>query len=498
MHRVAIISGIRTPSAPKILDHFSENLTEIQKRSETRRLMTNVNLQSLLTRRESERKGNLHTSDLRKVLTNEKPQKERLCLSQNIKMQESAALDLPNLASAQLGAQIVFATDEWFSQAPNMLQDSRAKFDENTFTEYGKEMDGWECRRRRTEGNDWAVVKLGMPGIIDTIEVDTLWFTGNFSPQCSVYGAYYDSNSEPAEIQQSIDERAAAVAARGEKSADGRTGLCATEREWELVGRLHTESWSELVPLSRLGAGYEETSRTFFKINSTEKISHLRLNMGPDGGIARIRVYGTVSRPAQMSSNNVIDLAYITNGGLAIGCSNMHYGHPRNLTMPGRGLVMGDGWETARQPKRPPVYEKGSDGLMLLPGNDWAVLQLGMPGILTAVDVDTNHYKGNYPESCFIEGCELYPPAGTSLEELKQLLLQEEGRGGPSWFPILSRSRLTSSAIHSFGLASAGGSSSSAYTGATVTHVRITIYPDGGVQRLRVWGRPAGQGQSRL
>ncbi len=96
-------------------------------------------------------------------------------------MQESrAALDLPNLASAQLGTQIVFATDEWFSEAPNMLQDSPPRFDENAYTEYGKEMDGWECRRRRTEGNDWAVIKLGLSGFVDTIEVDTRWFTGNF------------------------------------------------------------------------------------------------------------------------------------------------------------------------------------------------------------------------------------------------------------------------------------------------------------------------------
>ena len=406
---------------------------------------------------------------------------------------EDAALDLPNLASEGLGAKIVFATDEWFSQAPNMLQDSTAKFDENTFTEYGKEMDGWECRRRRTEGNDWAIVKLGVPGVIDTIEVDTLWFTGNFSPQCSIYATYYASNSEPAEVQQCIDERAAAVAARGEKGlTDGRTGLCATEREIELVSRLGSDRWNVLVPLTPLGAGYVETSRTFFKIANADKVSHLRLNMGPDGGIARLRVYGMVSRPAQVASTGVVDLAYITNGGLAIGCSNMHYGHPRNLTNPGRGLVMGDGWETARQPLRPPVYEKGADGLMVLPVSDWAVLQLGTPGILTSVDVDTNHYKGNYPESCLLEGCELYPPAGTSLDELKKIVLQE-GSSGPNWFPILSRSRLTSSAIHSFPL-----DAQAAYSGATVTHVKITIYPDGGVQRLRVWGRPAGQGQSRL
>ncbi len=320
----------------------------------------------------------------------------------------------------------------------------------------------------------------------------------------SIYGAYFDpaTDSEPLEIQLSIDERAAAVAARGEKAKDGRMGLCASPREWELVEKLHSERWDVLVPLTRLGAGYADTSKTFFKVAYTGKVSHLRVNMGPDGGIARVRVYGIVGRtalPGNVPNAHPIDLAYISNGGLAIGCSNMHYGHPRNLTLPGRGRVMGDGWETARQPKRPPVYEKGVDGLMVLPGCDWAIVQLGMPGIITSIDVDTNHYKGNYPESCLIEGCEVHVPAGTSLEQQRQLICPSEASAGdgagPAWFPILSRTRLTSSAIHSFQLSALAGN---AYGGRTVTHVRLTIYPDGGVQRLRVWGRPAGQGQSRL
>ena len=414
-------------------------------------------------------------------------------------MSDSASSDLPNLASAGLGTKIIYATDEWFSECPNLIKDSPALFDENTFTEYGKEMDGWECRRRRTEGNDWAIMRLGLPGIVDTIEVDTVHFTGNFSPQCSIYGIYYEPSQEPAECDMLIQERAAAVEARGELSKDGRMGLCASEKENALVRALASESWDVLVPLTPLAGGYVGKSKVFFKLAQPKRITHLRLNMGPDGGIARMKVYGVVSRPpgtyttptSGEGASGSIDLAYIENGGIALGCSNSHYGHPRNLTNPGRGLVMGDGWETARQPRRPPVYERGADGLMVLPGCDWAVLQLGVPGTVQRLDVDTNHYKGNYPESCLVEGCDINRySGGKSQSELKSLLCKDINDPTVEWFPLLTRSRLSSSASHIFDL-------TSDVTNRPVTHIKITIYPDGGVQRLRVYGRPAAE-HSRL
>jgi allantoicase len=394
--------------------------------------------------------------------------------------------DLPNLASSQLGTEIVFASDEWFAEAPNMLQDAPAVFDENTFTEYGKEMDGWESRRRRTEGHDWCIIQLGTPGFIDAIEIDTLWFTGNFSPKSSVTATYFDPDQMPQAIADLKRIRAEVIEGRGEKSAHGRQGTCATQEEMALALSLQSHNWTELIPLQPLGAGYPETSRNLFKINAKGKrFNFIRLNQGPDGGIARLRVYGRISiSPDRLPRNKEIDLASVNVGGLALGASNAHYGHARNLCNPGRGKVMGDGWETARQPKRPPAYERGDDGLMLLPGFDWAVLQLGVPGVIKRVEVDTHLYKGNYPESCLIEGC--YQPGGKSKD-----LALDDNKPEMGWQTILPRSRLRAHEIHRFDI---GGLANNV----PFTHVKITIYPDGGVQRLRVYGYPAAAPSPKL
>lgn len=255
-----------------------------------------------------------------------------------------------------------------------MIKDDEAVWKQDDYTPFGKWMDGWESRRRRTEGHDWALIQLGIPGIIRAIEVDTAFFTGNFSPVTSIYGIEHLNHATVA-VDRLLAIRKETAEARPEF---GRMGLKASDEECELVKELKSESWTELVPQSPLGAGYEATRKTVFNVSHNGPISVLRLNMGPDGGIARIRVFGeVVIQPERIPFNRDVDLVAIENGGMAVSCSNKHYGHIRNLIAPGRGNCMGDGWETARQPKRPPVYQKGTDGLMVLPGYDWAVLQLG-------------------------------------------------------------------------------------------------------------------------
>ena len=412
--------------------------------------------------------------------------------------------ELPNLASAQLGSKIVFATDEWFAAADNMLQDGPAVWKADLYTDYGKWMDGWESRRRRTEGHDWCLVKLGLPASrVVAIEFDTAFFTGNFSPKVSVQGVYFEH--EPPSLIELAELRESIAAER----PDGRMGLAASQQEVALASAAGSEAWPLLVPLQPLGAGYEDTRRTVFKLvlpegssggGSGGRVSHLRVNMGPDGGIARLRVYGQVFvHPSRIPRDADIDLAAVEVGGRALACSNAHYGHPRNLVAPGRGTCMGDGWETARQPLRPPCYERGADGLMVLPGFDWALLQLGIPGRIASVAVDTHFYRGNYPESCLLEACCAAPDS--SVEELQA--------AAADWQVLLPRTRLGPSATHVFTLdgaaaAAAGGdgsSSASASASASllrplgaVTHVRLTIYPDGGVMRLRLNGRPSGGG----
>ena len=410
--------------------------------------------------------------------------------------------ELANLSSAQLGSEIVFATDEWFAAADNMLQDGPAVWKADVYSDYGKWMDGWECRRRRTEGHDWCLVKLGVPASrVLFIEVDTAFFTGNFSPQVSVQGCFFEDESKALLDLGALRKSIAAG------RPDGRMGLAASPEEAALAASLGTDSWPMIVPLTPLGAGYEETRRTIFRIDDSagyggRKMSHLRINMGPDGGIARLRVYGEVYvHPSRIPRDADIDLAAVEVGGRAMGCSDAHYGHPRNLIAPGRGTCMGDGWETARQPKRPPVYKRGADGLMVLPGCDWAILKLGLLGAVSSIEVDTNFYKGNYPESCLIEGC--YLPDATA-EELQSLAPQSGGEWKvlPSpnpnrgeWKVLLARTRLGPSSLHRFVPEAAGGGVLSV---GVLSHVRLTIYPDGGVMRLRLYGRGKAGELSRL
>lgn len=384
--------------------------------------------------------------------------------------------DLPNLASAMLGTRIVFATDEWFAAAENMIKDDDAVWKQDLYTTYGKWMDGWETRRRRTEGHDWCIVQLGLPGLIRAIEVDTAFFTGNFSPKVSIHGASARS-ANASTVENLVRLRLSSVEGR----EDARMGLCASPAEWEGVAGLQSDSWPVLVPLSPLGAGYEETRRTLFEVRHNEPIHFLRINMGPDGGIARIRVYGEVVVDPERLPSADIDLAAVEHGGIAIACSNRHYGHPRNLIAPGRGNCMGDGWETARQPARPPVYVKGEDGLMVLPGCDWAILRLGITGVITSLEVDTHFYKGNYPESCLVEAC-LAPRDDATAKAMSTV----EGQAKFQWSTLLPRTRMTSDAQHFF-----SASDGTLQSLGTVSYLRVTSYPDGGIMRIRARGRRA-------
>jgi allantoicase len=393
--------------------------------------------------------------------------------------------DLPNLASPLLGSQILFATDEWFAAAENMIKDEDAVWKQDEYTTFGKWMDGWETRRRRTEGHDWCVVQLGIPGIIRAIEVDTAFFTGNFSPKVSILGALHLSDNSAADALRR--SRRDSVAGQPEI---GRMGMKASDAEWTEVQKLQSESWPVLVELTPLGAGYEDTRKNLFQIPPGHgPIQYLRINMGPDGGIARVRVYGeVVVQPERIPADRDIDLAAVEHGGMAIACSNKHYGHPRNLIAPGRGNCMGDGWETARQPRRPAVYQKGADGLMVLPGCDWSVLKLGVPGNISQIEVDTHFYKGNYPESCTIEGCLIARPGSEDeASAIERDLMDESQHDRFGWRTLLPRTRLGPDARHFFDFAS------HLQEVGVVSHVKVTMFPDGGIMRLRILGRKAGE-----
>jgi allantoicase len=327
--------------------------------------------------------------------------------------------ELVDLASERLGGAAIVANDEFFAPKENLLKTSAPVFIEGKYTDLGKWMDGWETRRKRgpnLEGSfDWCVVRLGLPGVIRGVVVDTSYFRGNFPSHCSIDACAID----------------------GRPDVDFLAGDAA--------------EWIEILPKSEL----QGDARNQFAIRHAGRVTHLRLKIYPDGGVARLRVYGEVvpdwARLIRRASE--IDLAAVENGGLVVAASDMFFGHRHNLIMPGRALNMSDGWETKRR--------RG-------PGYDWCVVRLGRRGVVKRVEVDTSWFKGNFPESCSIEACDA---GGVETDDFSRL----------SWRELLPRTKLHAHTRHFFEdeIISVG----------PATHVRFNIFPDGGVSRLRVFGR---------
>jgi allantoicase len=333
---------------------------------------------------------------------------------QHLPGQLAAPAGLVDLASARVGGAAVLANDEFFAEKENLLKPGRGIFVPDKYTERGKWMDGWETRRRRTPGNDWCVVQLGLRGLIKQVDIDTNHFLGNHPPFASL-----DALCMPA----GFPNKTAAVEAL---------------------------SWSPILIKSPLNPG----SQNLFAITHDQTCTHVRLNIFPDGGVARLRVYGVVVPDwSRVKPGELVDLAAVENGGVPLACSDMFFSSMNNLIMPGRAKNMGDGWETKRR--------RG-------PGHDWIILQLGKPGTARRVEIDTNHFKGNFPDMCSIEGC---AAPGAATDELT------------GWREILPKTKLRADTRHFFEreLSSIDN----------CTHVRLNIYPDGGVSRLRVWAAPA-------
>jgi len=319
-------------------------------------------------------------------------------------------LDLPDLALDEVGGAALSCNDEFFAEKENLLKPHAAEWKDHVYTDRGKWMDGWETRRRREPGYDWCVVRLGMPGVIHGVVIDTAWFRGNYPAEASLEGC---------ELDDPLDLRA-----------------------------LATATWTELLPTSALAGD----SKNRFAIAHRGRITHLRLNIFPDGGVARLRVHGVVTpRPAQLAGT--IDLAALENGGWVESCSDMFFGSRNNLIKPDRSRTMADGWETRRR--------RG-------PGHDWALVRLAGAGVIDRLEIDTSHFKGNAPGRCLVEG-----RAADRPDDWRTILAT----------PLQPHTR------HRFAdeLRRVG----------VVSHLRLSVFPDGGVARMRAWGelvaaRPAG------
>ena len=327
-----------------------------------------------------------------------------------------APAGLIDLAAERVGGQALHTSDEFFAEKENLLKPGRGIFIPDKFTDRGKWMDGWESRRKRTPGHDWCIIRLGLSGIVKTVDIDTNHFLGNHPPFASIDGACVDSAA----------------------SAD------------ELAN--NASLWTEMLPKSPLNPG----SQNVFEIDDTKRWTHLRLNIYPDGGVARLRVYGTVIPDwNKYKPNELIDLAAVENGGAVLIQSDMFFGSALNILMPGTAANMGDGWETKRR--------RG-------PGYDWAIVKLGRAGIIKTIEVDTKHFKGNNPDECSIEWC--YSPIGANVESLTS--------PAANWSTLLQRAKLQPDTKHVF--------EKELNNNVACTHLRLNIYPDGGVSRFRVWG----------
>ena len=319
--------------------------------------------------------------------------------------------ELPDLASERLGGAVLAASDEFFAPMDALLKPGAAEWREGEYTERGKWMDGWETRRHNPD-HDWCIVRLGAPGTVRGVVVDTSFFRGNFPGHCSL-----DACSVP-----------------GTPSA----------RE------LASAAWTEILPKSALQGDH----RNRFDVAHDSVATHLRLRIYPDGGVARLRVHGEVApRWTRFArAGGEVDLAALENGGWVVSCSDMFFGHRQNLILPGRSLFMGDGWETRRR--------RG-------PGHDWSIVRLAAPGTLHRIELDTDHFKGNAPERCTLEALHLPGADAAALE-------------GAAWTPLLADTPLRPHARHRF--------EDEVLPAGVATHVRLRVFPDGGVARLRLFG----------
>ena len=323
--------------------------------------------------------------------------------------------DLIDLASERLGGIAIEANDEFFASKDRLTHFDPPVWREGEYTDRGKWMDGWETRRRRdvlpgepgfNVAHDWCVVRLGTRGVIRGVDVETTHFKGNYPESCAVDACVLPGVPTSEEIEQTMWHGA-------------------VERS-QLIGDSHNIFQVAGVPAT-----------------------HVRLRIFPDGGVARLRVYGDVVPDWDaLRRQGELDLAAVLNGGRVIDCSDMFFGSRNNLIMPGHPRSMAEGWETKRRRTL---------------GHDWTIVRLGAPGTIARIEIDTRHFKGNAPAACGLD-------ASTSDT-------------AAAWTELLPRTLLKPDRRHTF--------DATVKPIAGVTHVRLNIFPDGGVARLRLFGLPA-------
>ncbi|HUG84868.1 MAG TPA: allantoicase, partial [Euzebya sp.] len=331
---------------------------------------------------------------------------------------------LIDLAAKRLGGMVVAANDEFFAAKENLVDPLPPRFDPHAYTDRGKVMDGWETRRRRRPGSDWCIVRLGVAGVLQAVVVDTSFFRGNFPEGCELHGTVSTADIPPADA-----------------------------------------AWFPLLARTELRGDAVQR----FEVDGATLATHVRLTIHPDGGVARLRLLGRslVDLHQVADPGGRLNLAAATNGARAVACSDAFFSAPSNMISVGDGRDMGDGWETRRR--------RG-------PGEDWAVIELATTGLVERIEIDTTHFKGNYPDRCAVDALDATQlPEGT-LDDPAAC-----GMGAPGWKPAVEPSPMRPHARHVYDLAQP----------VIATHLRVVMIPDGGISRFRAHGVITDEGWRR-
>jgi allantoicase len=316
---------------------------------------------------------------------------------------------LIDLAQPRLGTKIIYKTDDFFASANRVISPSIPIFKEGVFDKHGKWMDGWESRRKRTLGNDYIILKLGKPGKISKIDIDTSYFNGNQPSMVSLEGAYSNIN------------------------------------------KINQLKWEPLLSKKKVRAN----SHHLFNVKNKKTFSHIRFNIFPDGGVARLRLFGSISKSNKFK-NKRINLASLLDGASVIACNNEHFGKAENILAPGKAKNMGDGWETRRR--------RGK-------GHDWLILNSIGGKEIDKIEISTHHFKGNFPSHCSLQGSFI-----SSSKSSKQIV-----NSSNKWRYLLKNAKLSANKIHMF--------NNSLMEKEKINHIKINIFPDGGISRFRIFGK---------
>ena len=318
-----------------------------------------------------------------------------------------------NLAEPKFGTKIIYKTDQFFGAANRILNPEKLIFKEGVYDTHGKWMDGWETRRKRKEGHDYLIIKLGRPGKIFDVDIDTSFFSGNQPSQASIEATYSIKNPSNKTI------------------------------------------WKTILEKKKLSPNKNHS----FNIKNHSTFNYIKLNIFPDGGVARLRLNGEVDLEKVNLKGKNVNLSSILNGSTIIGCNNEHFGRAENVLSPGIGKNMGDGWETRRS--------RGKNF-------DWIVIKFGKPGVISKLEIDTHHFKGNYPDSITVQSAYIQNKLDT-----KKIL-----NSSKKWKLLIDKTKLKPHKKHSF--------KSKTFNRNKINYIKINIFPDGGISRVRAFGKVVG------